>query len=375
MSARRHIVHRGDPQQRSGTPRQASLVKRPRLGCRRGSALVSALATLALAGVAAAALAELGRVALIRARLDRDGVSAWFLAEAGLADTVAAIAPGRDFTPLLTTPTPLASGPSTPWAYTASFRDDVDDQPNDPAVDVNERVILRITATGPAPVRRRLEAVIGRETEPFLPGAVTLAGPPGDLGGDLVLDGHDFTMGSSCAAPGAGLAKVGLALPENAALPEFDHPERIIGRDGSPSVARVAAPNIAPLADVPGAVRHPAGTVAGDLGNAAAPQLTVIEGDALVEGPVSGAGVLYIAGRLNISGTLVFTGVVAAAGGVDLTGTGEINVCGGLWAAGERALDARGRGTVRASADAIRLAADLSPLPAPARVVAVRELF
>jgi hypothetical protein len=50
-------------------------------------------------------------------------------------------------------------------------------------------------------------------------------------------------------------------------------------------------------------------------------------------------------------------------------------VCGGLWAAGDPSLEARGAGTVRASAEALRAAATVARLPARPRVVAMRELF
>ena len=340
----------------------------------QGSALVVALMTLALAGTAAAALAELGRMALVRTRLDRDGVRSWFIAEAGLADTVAAIAPGADFTEHLT---PLAPAPPdpVPWTYVADLRDDADESPNNPAVDSNRRVLLRITASGPPPVRRRLEAVVGRALDPLFPAAATLAGGVRELTGDLLLDGRDAAMSSTCTMGASGRAKAGLALPEGAALPAIDHPERITGVGAQPSIARVPAPDLGTLADDRGATHRPAGPLAGGLGSTAAPQFTVVDGDASVDSAMTGGGVLYVAGRLRVGGTFAFTGVLAVAGGVELTDAGTLFVCGALWAGGEPALDARGRGAIRTSNDAIRWAAGVAPLPAHARVIAVRELF
>ena len=118
-----------------------------------------------------------------------------------------------------------------------------------------------------------------------------------------------------------------------------------------------------------------AGVIAGEFGTTAAPQLTTVAGDAVVSDTASGAGVLYTAGQLQISGALRYTGVLAAAGGVRLTATGELHVCGVLWAGGEPALEARGRGAVHASADAIAWAARVASLPARARIAAARELF
>jgi hypothetical protein len=330
---------------------------------------------LALAGAAAAALAELGRLAVLRARLDRDGVRAWFLAEAGLADTIAALEPGRDFSDRLTAPTVPPAEPAAPWTYVSSFADDADDDPDDPVHDSNEQVLLRVTAGGPPPVRRRLQAVVGRSPDPFFPGALTLAGGVRELTGDFRLDGRDSLMDTGCVMEGSGNARAGLALPEGAALPALDHPEWITGRGGTPSVARVAGPDLSGLENAPQAPRQPAGPLASELGSTAEPRFTLVEGDAVVDGTTTGAGVLYATGRLRISGALAFTGVVAAAGGVELLTTGELAVCGALWAGGDPALTARGRGGVRASADGIRWAARFAALPARARVIAVRELF
>jgi hypothetical protein len=341
---------------------------------RAGSALVSALLALALAGGAAALLAELGRTTLVRARLDRDAARTWYLAEAGLTETVIALAPGTTFTAALAAR--AAAGPDPPagtWA--AELRDDGDDTPDDPAIDVNQRIVARITAVGPAPVRRRVEAVVGRESAPFLPGAATLAGSVSNLTGDFRLDGLDSSMDTGCTMAGHGPARAGLSLPEHATLPALDHPGALTGAGATPSVARRAAPDLTSLAAATGAVRPAPSALPVSLGTTAAPQLTVVDGDVSIDGAVSGAGVLYTTGHLRVAGVLEFTGVLAAAGGVEITTAGELKICGALWADGEPALNARGRGAVHASSDAIAWAARVAPLPARARVLAVRELF
>lgn len=337
-----------------------------------GSALIVALFMLALAGAGAAMLAELGRRTVVRTRLDRDGVRAWFLAEAGLADTIATLPVGTDFTERLSG----SSAPPPPdWQYAAEIRDDVDESPNDPTRDANRRVVVRITARGTGVVRRRLEAVVGRALEPFFPGAVTLAGGVRELTGDFLLDGRDGAMGTGCTMPGTGKARVGLSLADAAALPIITHPERITGSGAAPSISSGAIPDLTSLARAPGGAHRSAGPVSGGLGTIAAPELTIVDGDAAVDGNVTGAGLLYVMGRLRIGGALAFTGVVAAGGGVDVTSAGSLDVCGGLWAAGAAALDLQGTTAVRASAEAIRRASDLASLPARARVVAARELF
>jgi len=333
---------------------------------RRGSALVIAVFALALAGAAAALLAELARASVVRARVDRDGTRAWFLAEAGLADTVAVLPAGTSFTDVLRRGGP--SGPPAPGAYLAVLRDDADDHPDDPLTDVNATIVADVTAAGPAPVRRRLEAVLGREPAPYLPAAATLAGGVSNLTSGFRLDGHDGSMGTFPPRAGA-------ALPPTATAPVPADPTQIDGAGGPPSIARGTPPDLTLLATSPGAVHVAPASVPTTLGTGATPQLTVVGGDAEVAAASSGAGALYATGHLRISGRLDFTGVVAAAGGVEVTATGELRICGALWAAGAPALDARGTGLVHASGDAITLAARVAPLPARARVLAVRELF
>jgi hypothetical protein len=338
-----------------------------------GSALVVALFALALAGSMAAMFADLARTTLVRARVDRDGADAWFLAEAGLADTVGAMEAGGSFTATLTA-RPGTSRPA-PGGYVADVVDDVDETPNDATLDKNERVLVRVTAAGRPPVRRRLEAVIMRAPAPFLPGAATLTGGVRDLTGDFRLDGRDASMESGCTMEGRGPSRAGLSIPPDADAPALDRPEHVSGIGTSPSLTRRIPPDLTAVATTPSAVRVSPGVIAGDLGTTSTPQLTVVTGDAIVSGTASGAGVLYAAGELQISGTLRYTGVVAAARGVRVLNTGELHVCGALWAGGEPALEARGRGDVHASTDAIAWAARVAPLPARARIAAARELF
>ena len=339
----------------------------------KGSALVIAILLVALAGVLAAALAELGRLAVGRARLDRDGVRAWFVAEAGLTDTIAAIPAGYSFTDSLrTAPAPPAAS-GTSWSYAIGFLDDGDDHPNDATADVNARVILRVNAFGPAPVRRRLEALVGRKSDPLLPGALTLAGDAMALTAEFPLDGRDFDMSSGCTLLGHPAARAGLSLPEEAGMPMLASPEQVLGRGESPSIERGPAPSFTEVANSRQATHQPAGALAATLGDATTPRFTVVDGDATADSVTSGTGTLYVAGRLRVTGRLDFRGLVAAAGGIELAPGATLHVCGGAWAAGTNALDARGSGFVRLSAEALRLAATLAPLPAPARVLAVRE--
>ncbi len=338
-----------------------------------GSALVLAILLIALAGVVATGLAELGRLALARARLDRDGVRAWHLAEAGLAETIAALPAGHRFTDALrvTPGPPAATGPA--WTHAHGFLDDADESPRDDTSDGNARVVLRVNAYGPAPVRRRLEAVLGRASEPLQPGALTLAGDARTLTADFLLDGRDFDMGSGCTILGPGAPRAGLSVPDDGGLPMLAHPEQIRGRGDAPSIERHAAPAFAEVADADHATHVDAGALPSVLGDVATPRFTIIDGDTAAGGSTDGAGVLYVAGRLHVTGRLAFTGALAAADGIVIDPGAVLEVCGGAWAGGTPALDARGTGFIRASSTALRMAATLAPLPARARVLAVRE--
>jgi hypothetical protein len=339
----------------------------------KGSALVIAILLVALASVLATALAELGRLAVGRARLDRDGVRAWFIAEAGLTDTVAAMPAGYTFTAALRAEPAPPSPAGPPWSYAVGFLDDGDDRPDDATTDVNARVILRVNAFGSAPIRRRLEAVLGRKPDPLLPGALTLAGGVTALTAEFLLDGRDFDMSSGCTLTSRGAARAGLSLPDGAGLPMLVSPDQVLGRAGAPSVERGPAPAFTEVAAARGATHRPAGPLAPTLGDATTPRFTIVDGDAAADAVTSGAGTLYVAGRLRVTGRLDFRGMIAAAGGIELAPGGTLRVCGGAWAASPNALDARGTGFVRASAEALRLAATLAPLPAPAHVIAIRE--
>ena len=142
---------------------------------------------------------------------------------------------------------------------------------------------------------------------------------------------------------------------------------------GAPNVLRGPAPDLTEVAGAATMTRLGAGPLGATLGDGATPRFTVVNGDASAETVTSGTGALYVTGRLRVSGQLDFHGLVAAAGGVELVAGGTLRLCGGLWAGGSPALDARGTGFVRASTAALRTARTVAPLPALARVIAMRE--
>lgn len=340
-----------------------------------GSAVLVALFGLLLAGVTAAALAELGRLSLQRARIGRDGVATWFLAEAGLAETIAEIAPGSHFSELLAAaPGPLVES-GVPGHYAIAVFDDLDDDPADPAHDANGRVWLRLAAFGPPPTRRRLEAVLERDLDALFPGAATLAGDLGELAVGFSLDGRDADAASGCTTGTSRPDRFGLAIPRESLLPPLELPARINGREPLPSIGRVSPPDLTSLATSETADRLVAGPLPAMLGHATIPRFSLVDGDALATGETNGGGLLYVSGRLVVSGSLVFTGIVVAAGGIEVTSSGHLGICGAAWAAGSPALAAHGSGSIRVASETIRTAARLAPLPALARAVAIAERF
>lgn len=339
----------------------------------RGAALVIAIMILLLAGVTAMALGELGRLAMTRARLDRDGARAWFLAEAGLADTVAALPAGTSYTASLARGTSRVDAGDR-WGYATTFLDDHDETPDDPAIDRNARVRLRVVATGPAPVRRRLEALLGRASLPFWPAAVVLTGGVNELTQAFTVDGRDYVMSDACESTGPGRERFALALPSGARRP-LAQIGQLLGHGSDPSMIALEDLSLESLAHAAGATHRARGALAGAFGTSALPAFSIVDGDATVDGSVTGAGVLFIDGRLEITGRIDFTGVLAARAGVTVGDVGTLFVCGGLWAGSDPALAVRGHGRVRGSDEALLTAMRVVPLPAAPRVVAVRELF
>ena len=341
----------------------------------KGSALVVAILLIALAGVLTTTLTDLGRLALRRARLDRDGVRAWFVAEAGLAETAATLPAGHAFTDALrAAPAPPAPA-GAPWTYALGFLDDGDEHPNDATTDVNARVILRVNAFGPgarpAPSRGRPRPPcrpapargphVGRRRPD--PDCRFSAGWP-RLRHEQRL--HDRGSGRIPAPACRSRTEPG--------CPCSRAPSRSSAAATSPSIERHAAPVLRRGRERRGtrAIWRP-GSLAPSLGTVASPRFVVVDGDAVADAATSGAGALFVAGRLRVSGRLAFTGSLAAAGGIEVAPGASLEVCGGVFAAGPSAFDARGTGFVRASSTALRMAATLAPLPARARVLAVRE--
>jgi hypothetical protein len=328
--------------------------------------------TIVIAGLAAASLAELGRMAVLRAGASRDAARAWLLAEATLTDVVAAVDAGTTLTPLLAHPPALGATPAG-WSAAVAVTDDADDTPNDPHTDRNGRVRVLVTVLGPPPVRRRLQADVGRGAASWR-AAVVLGGSVTDLTPAFAVDGRDYRMGAGCQTLAGTADRFGLSLPAAATLPA-PRAGQIVGAAADPSVSRAAAPDLSALATTPGATHLAAGLAAGALGTTAAPRATVVDGDATVTASAAGAGLLYVRGRLRITGTLDFVGIVAASGGMIVDVSGRATVCGGVWAATDPALGVAGAGWVRLSSEAIDLAARVAPVPARARIIAMRELF
>jgi hypothetical protein len=335
-------------------------------------ALPAALAALAVSAALGAAIAELVRTELALARNRRAAAAAFAASDACLAEVVAGLPPGWDFTALRRGPdgvdaTADDGAVPAPVGCTATLG-------LAPGPVVPPRALLRIEGRA-AGGRRKLEAIIGRNGAPGVPALLWLPDPPlpGTITGDVALDGADAQDPS---APGwAALA----APADPAALDAWVASEglRVALTDRTEPALAAPAPPLPALAARLGAAGA-AGSEALVEGGAPSASLVHVQGDLVVTRPLRGAGLLLVEGTLDIRETLAFTGIVAASGGVRISGGASLNVDGALWlgapASGEPSLLVSGRLAVRQDRAAIDAADRLLTLPRRAVLLGLRDL-
>ena len=112
----------------------------------------------------------------------------------------------------------------------------------------------------------------------------------------------------------------------------------------------------------------PAGTYDSPVwGTTAAPEITLINGDAIIESAGTGAGLLVVNGDLNFNGAYTYTGLVFILGGTfEMSGANK-NIIGGTFAAniidnGIPEVRFNGNSNFLYSAQGIFLAYDLLPM-------------
>lgn len=329
----------------------------------------AALLGVALAGVFAAFLGDMGRSAVLLARSRLAATRGLLAADACLARTAASVPAGWELEPLL-------AGPDGTFGT-------VDDgsllAPAGchvtvtllPGPTLPARLLLRLTA-GEGRSRRELAAVIARAVPPGVAALLWFAqdARPGTVGGSLLLDGRDDTdpqepvlaplATSSDPAPfDAWLSTEPVVVPADPARP-------IVG----------PAPPLAELIQRAGdAAPTPPETGLGPSNPL--PALMLAAGSLEILHPTAGAGVLVVPGLLDIRAPFEFTGVVVAAGGLWLRPGAVLEVRGAVWLGpgpgGDPALRVDGVGIVRARRAALEQADRLLPLPRPVRIMGIRD--
>jgi hypothetical protein len=315
---------------------------------------VAALATLAFSAALAAALVDLARTELRLTSQRRRAARLLAALDACLADVVADVPAGWDFTALLKGPDATSGTPDdgvlpAPENCAARARPA-------PGSVTPARAIVRIEAQLGAG-RRALDATVRRTPEAGAGALVWLSEPPeGDaVTGLVALDGsHPSAPVASLAAPAAVETLDAWIAGEGAALAI------------APATAPPVWAPVPPLADLGGRILAAPHGGAEALVTAGEPVATVVHvaGDLILDDARRGAGLLFVDGALDVRGLVEFAGVVVATGGIRVAAGASLAVDGALWlGAGSPTLRVEGSLVVRHAAEAVAAADALLPLP------------
>jgi hypothetical protein len=335
----------------------------------RGFAVAAALLTLLVASTIGTTMAQLARLEVVLARQRRATTAALAAVDACVEDAVASLPAGWEFTDVVAGSDGIAGTADDGILPLAS--DCTGAAGAAPGAASPARLLLEVEAAQ-GHGRRRLEAVVKRQSEPGAPSLlwVTDGDNLGSVTGTLTLNGID--------AGNAGTPPSMLAAPT---MPEAL--DAWIAAQGSTVVA--TGGTTAPIWAVPPpltalvARAAAAGAVGPDTGLAttgpAASYITLSMGDLDVASPRFGAGILVVDGVLRVASEFTFMGVVAVTGGLRIEPSGVASVQGALWLGAESgdALLVDGDASVVASAGALEAADALLPLPRRAMLVSVRD--
>jgi hypothetical protein len=326
----------------------------------------------------------------------------------------------RTINGLLTAPGGVSVGTGR---YFARLTDN-DDGDSDPLVDTDSVVTLRVmgvhrgSATEGAVYGTNtqnaiaiIESTLRRDTTFNFDQAFTIYGPNIDIeynGNTFDLDGRQHALNGAviAGAPKPGLGLMNNNPPNNASISAASaftelagmQMDNLVGTNGyfgplpslsdttdsiitsaDPDAANIFDPNwLMAFVDQLGAFANnvlPAGTYDSPVwGTTGAPEITLINGDAVVESAGSGAGLLVVNGDLNFNGAYTYTGLVFILGGAfEMSGANK-NIIGGTFAAniidnGDGTYDYgipevrfNGNSNFLYSAQAISLAYDLLPM-------------
>jgi len=285
------------------------------MGNARGTALLSVVLILTLLLPLAAHSVLQSHLDLLMARNLRDHTDALYVAEAGLDLTLAAIGASASLPGLLRGPDGIA-GSADDGAPVSS--------PARLTLDAERRAVVRIVPftadmieiVSTAQVRnaasRTVSAIVRADAVPFTPAALFVGGAPRDLG----LDPARFALAG--AGPSAAMTEtiVGLAFARDG----------VEARSGLDVVAISQQ-----LTTAPGALHLPAAAAPPQLGTAAAPQLSIIDGDLVIAEVSTGAGVLVVRGALQVNGTLRFDGLLIVMRALAASTSSHLTLSGAVW--------------------------------------------
>ena len=285
----------------------------------------------------------------------------------------------RTINGLLTAP---AGVPVGTGRYFARLTDN-DDGDGDPLVDTDDVVILRVmgvhrgsSAEGAVYGTKTqnaiaiIETTLRRDSTFDFDQAFTVYGPNVDItynGNTFDLDGRQHALNGAliAGAPKPGLGLMNNNPPNNAsisaasaytqlagmqmdnlvgeggdfgALPSLSDTTDAVLTSTDPDAANIFDPNwLMAFVDQLAAFADnvlPAGTYDSPVwGTTAAPEITLINGDAIIESAGTGAGLLVVNGDLNFNGAHTYTGLVFILGGTfEMSGANK-NIIGGTFAA------------------------------------------
>ena len=285
----------------------------------------------------------------------------------------------RTINGLLTAPGGVSVGAGRYFARVT----DNDDGDGDPLVDNDNVVILRVMGvhrgsstegavygTNTQNAIAIIETTLRRDSTFDFDQAFTIYGPNVDItynGNTFDLDGRQHALNGAliAGAPKPGLGLMNNNPPNNASIAAASsytqlagmQMDNLVGANGDfgplpslsdttdaiisssdPDAANLFDPNwlmafVDQLAGFADRVL-PAGTYdAPSWGTTAAPQITLINGDAIVQGGGSGAGLLVVTGGLDLNGAITYTGLIFILGGEFTMSGANKNIIGGTFAA------------------------------------------
>ena len=319
--------------------------------------------------------------------------------------------------------TPAGGVPVGTGRYFARLTDN-DDGDGDPLVDTDNVVILRVMGvhrgsttegtvygTNTQNAIAIIETTLRRDTTFNFDQAFTIYGPNVNItynGNTFDMDGRQHALNGAliAGAPKAGLGLMNNNPPNNASIAAASaftelagmQMDNLIGENGDfgplpslkdstdavltssdPDAANIFDPNwlMAFVDQLAGFADNnlPGGTYTNVVwGTTAAPEITLINGDAIIETDGTGAGLLVVKGDLDYNGAFTYTGLIFILGGEFTMSGANKTIIGGTFAAnvidngdgtysyGTPTVAFNGNSNFLYSAQGISLAYDLLPM-------------